>query len=154
MAASAFLIQIDMQSWYVSCVLCRILNIPTKFGDDWSIRKGMATIFRSSRWRRPQSSIQIDMLFYYVSCVLCQILNTQTFKMAATASLNLGEYMRIWSHSCVLCQILNIPIKFGEDWSNSKEMATDFRSSRWRQRPSWKIHFQLNRQYEKGIPSL
>ena len=30
-----------------------------------------------------------------------------------------------------------IPSKFGEDWCSSKEMATDFRNSRWRRPPSW-----------------
>ena len=33
-------------------------------------------------------------------------------------------------------------------------MATDFRNSRWRRPPSWKIHFRLNRHYEKGTPGL
>ena len=33
-------------------------------------------------------------------------------------------------------------------------MTTGFRNSRWRRPPSWKIHFRLNRHYEKGTPGL
>ena len=57
------------------------------------------------------------------------------FKMVAAAILNLVN-MHFWYDSCVLCQILNILIKFGEDWSNSKEMASHFRNERWRRPPS------------------
>ena len=73
--------------------------------------------------------------------------------MAGPPSLILVN-MDFWYDSCILCQILNLPTKFCEDWSNSKEMATDFRNSRWRWQPSSKIHFRLNRQYEKGTPGL
>ena len=62
--------------------------------------------------------------------------------------------MHFWCNICVLCQILNIPIKFGDDWFNNKEMATDFRNSRWRRPPSWNLHFRLNRHYEKGTSGL
>ena len=41
-----------------------------------------------------------------------------------------GYDIRVWGH------VLNIPIKFGEDWSTSKVVATDFRNSRWRRPPS------------------
>ena len=44
-------------------------------------------------------------------------------------------------NSCVLCHILNMPTEFGDDRSNSNEMATDFRNSRWRRPPPW---FLLN----------
>ena len=40
---------------YDSCVLWRILNIPTIFSEHWSISKEMATHFRNSGWRRPPS---------------------------------------------------------------------------------------------------
>ena len=73
--------------------------------------------------------------------------------MLADAILNFGEY-RFWSDHSVLCQILNNPTKFGEDWSISKEMATDFRNSRGQRQSSWKIHFRLNRKYEKGTLGL
>ena len=36
----------------------------------------------------------------------------------------------------VIHRIRNIRTKFGENWSNSKEIATAFRNSRWRQPPS------------------
>ena len=55
--------------------------------------------------------------------------------------------MHFGCNSCVLCQIFNIPTKFGEDRSNSNEMATDFRNSRWRPPPSWiaiNMHFWCN----------
>ena len=41
-----------------------------------------------------------------------------------------GYDIRVWGH------VLNIPIKFGEDWSTSGKVATDFRNSRWRRPPS------------------
>ena len=46
--------------------------------------------------------------------------------------------MHFWHNSCVLCQILNLLTKFGEDWFNSKEIATVFRNTRWQRQPSWK----------------
>ena len=58
-----------------SCVLCQILNIPTKFGEDGSNSKEMATHFRNSRWRRPPSWTLANMRFRFDSCILCQILN-------------------------------------------------------------------------------
>ena len=115
-------ILVSMQIQCNICVLCRILNILTKFGDDWSKSKEMATDFRNSRWRPPPSWISVNMHF--------------------------------WCNSYVLCQILNIIIKFGGDWSDSKEMATDSRNSSRRLQPSWKIHFRLNRHYEKETPGL
>jgi len=39
------------------CVLNQSDNILTKFGDDWSNRNEMATVFQNSRWRRPPSWI-------------------------------------------------------------------------------------------------
>ena len=51
------------------------------------------------------------------------------------------DSMCFWPNSYVLCQILNIPTELGEDWFNSKEMATDVRYSRWRRPPAW---FLLN----------
>ena len=93
-----------------------------KFGEDLSNSEEMATVFRNSRRRRPQSLVMVNMHFR--------------------------------SDSCVLCQILNISTKFSDDWFTSEEMATDFRNSRWRRPPSWKIHFWLNRHYEKGTPGL
>ena len=71
--------------------------------------------------------------------------------MAAAATLTFGEFavlndtvlpslilasIHFLYDSRVFCQILNIPTKFGEDWSNSKEMAAHFRNSRWRRPPS------------------
>ena len=55
--------------------------------------------------------------------------------------------MHFWCNSCFLCQIFNITTEFGEDRSNSNEMATDFRNSRWRPPPSWifvNMHFWCN----------
>jgi len=37
------------------CVLNESGNVPTKYSDDWSNSKEMATVFRNSRWRRPPS---------------------------------------------------------------------------------------------------
>ena len=44
-----------------SCVLCQILNIPTKFGDDWFNSNEMVTEFQNSRRRRPPSWIWVNM---------------------------------------------------------------------------------------------
>ena len=66
--------------------------------------------------------------------------------MAAPAILNFFNF-HIWCNNYALCQILNTPTKFGEDRSNSNEMATDFRNSRWRPPPSWifvNMHFWCN----------
>jgi len=49
-----------------------------------------------------------------------------------------GRHLELWlrrffrRHRCDLNQSSNIPTKFGDDWSNSKEMATVFLNSRWR----------------------
>ena len=51
-----------------------------------------------------------------------------------------------WLSTCVLFQILNIPTKFGEDWSYSEKMVTNFRNSRWRRQPSLisvNVHFDM-----------
>jgi len=50
-----------------------------------------------------------------------------------------GRHLEIWLPrffdvtDVVKIKVLNIPTKCGYDWSNSKEMATVFRNSRWRQ---------------------
>jgi len=44
-------------------------------------------------------------------------------KMAAAAIWN-HSYLDVRCHWCVLNQSGNIPIKFADDWSNSKEIAT------------------------------
>ena len=56
--------------------------------------------------------------------------------MTIAAILNLGN-VRFSTEQYVLYEICNIPTKFGADWSNSKDMVTVFRNSRWRQPPSW-----------------
>ena len=43
---------VNMHFWCNICVLCQILNIPIKFGDDWFNSNEMATDFRNSWWRR------------------------------------------------------------------------------------------------------
>ena len=129
----------------------------------------MATDLRNSRWRRPPSWIPVSMQIQCNICVLCHILNIPTdfgddwtkSKEMATDFQNLRWWpppswilviMQLWCNSCVICQSFNIPTKFGEDRSNSKDMATHFRNSGWRRQPSWKLHFRLNRYYEKEIP--
>ena len=62
-----------------------------------------------------------------------------------------GYDIRVWGH------VLNIPIKFGEDWSTSKEVATDFRNSRWRQPPSLvlvKCFFNVTVAFYVGLSSF
>ena len=71
-------IPVSMQIRCNICVLCQILNIPTKFGDDWSKSKDIATDFRNSRWRRPPTWISVNMHLWCNSYVLCQILNIRT----------------------------------------------------------------------------
>ena len=131
----------------------------------------MATDFRSSRWLRPPSWIPVSMQIQCYICVFCHILNIPTefgdgwfeSKEMATDFRNsrwrppsswISVNVHFWCNSNVLCQILNILTNFGEDWSDSKEMATNSRNSRWWRQPSWKIHFQLNRHYEKITPGL
>jgi len=40
-----------------------------------------------------------------------------------------GRHLELWLLRLVLNQSSNIPAKFGDDWSNSKEMASVFRNS-------------------------
>ena len=60
------------------CILYRICNIPTKFGENWSTSKGMATNFRNSRWQQPSSWILMNMHLWHESGVLCQFRNIST----------------------------------------------------------------------------
>ena len=76
---------LHLEFWWIcifnvkeSWVLWQIFNIPTKFGEDWSNSKEMATDFRNLRWRRSPSLILVNMHFQYCSCVLLQILNIPT----------------------------------------------------------------------------
>ena len=57
--------------------------------------------------------------------------------MAGAAILNNVKMHFCCINSYVQGQILKIPTKFGEDLSNSNEMATDFWNSKWRAPPSW-----------------
>ena len=62
-----------------------------------------------------------------------------------------GYDIRVWGH------VLNIPIEFGEDWSTSKEVATDFRNSRWRRPPSMvsvKCNFNVTVAFYVGLSSF
>ena len=60
---SPSLILVNKHFKYGSCVLLQILNIPTKFCEDWSNSKEMATDFRNSRWRQPLSWLLVNMHF-------------------------------------------------------------------------------------------
>jgi hypothetical protein len=73
--------------------------------------------------------------------------------MSVSAILILSNYA-ILIQNCVPCMISNIPIKFEDDWFNNNEMAANFRNSRWRWPPFWKVHFRFSHQYEKEIPGL
>jgi len=48
----------------------------------------------------------------------------------------------------------NVFTNFGDDRSNTTEMAAVFRNPRWRRPPSWKVHFRLDHHHEKLISSL
>ena len=61
--------------WCDSCVICQSFNIPTKFCENRSNSKKMATDFQNSIWRPPPSWIFVNMHFWCNICVLCQILN-------------------------------------------------------------------------------
>ena len=50
--------------------------------------------------------------------------------------------------------VFNIPIIFEDDRFNNNEMAANFRNSRWRWPPFWKVHFRFSHQFEKEIPGL
>ena len=65
-------ILINMHFSFESCVLCQILNIPIKFGEDWSDSREMATHFRNSRLWLPPSPILINMRFWSDGGVPCQ----------------------------------------------------------------------------------
>ena len=57
--------------------------------------------------------------------------------MAADAILNLGKYAFAICQLRSMADSQDIPhTKFGEDWSNSEEMATVFQNTRWRRQPS------------------
>ena len=152
-----------MQFLYGSGAQWQILNILTKFGEDWSISDDMATDLRNSRWRPLPSSIPVNMHYWCNSCVQHHILNFPTkFGDDWSNSNEMATDFRnsrwrrppswilgithSWCNSCVQWQTFNIPTEFGEDWSNSKEMATDFRNTRWRRPPSWiyeNMHFYV-----------
>ena len=55
--------------------------------------------------------------------------------MATTATFIFVEYMRFGYDICVWGHVHNIPNEVGEDWSTSKEVATNFLNSRWRRPP-------------------
>ena len=46
-----------------SCIQHRICNIPTKFGENLSNSKEIATVFHYSRWRQPTSQFQVSLRF-------------------------------------------------------------------------------------------
>jgi len=56
MAAAAILNYDYLDFRHHRCVLNQSSNNPTKFGDDWSHGKEMATVFRYSRWRQQDES--------------------------------------------------------------------------------------------------
>ena len=151
--------------------LHRIGNIPTKFGENYGqIIKELQQFFAiQDGGSRHLDSWWIRVSWWYSA--FHQIRNMRTkfsahwpnFEEMATPFRNsrwrrppscILVNMPFWYDSCVLCQILNLPTKLCRYWSNSKDMATDCRHSRWRRPPSWKIHFRLNRHYEKGTPGL
>ena len=116
-----------------------------------------ATNFRNSTWRPLPSWIFENIHFWCNICVQCHILNMATdFQnwRRRRPPYWIAVNMHFWCNGCVICQNFNILTKFGEDRFNSKEMATDFRNSRWRRPPSWKLHFRLNRHYEKAASGL
>jgi len=65
-----------------------------------------------------------------------------------------GRHLELWLLKFVNVTGNYIPNKFEDDWLISNEVATVFRNPRWRQPPSWKVHFQLNRLHENWIPCL
>ena len=57
--------------------------------------------------------------------------------MAAAAIFEFNPCADFRLNSCIQHRTYNIPTQFGENRSNSKEIAKVFRNSRWRQTPSW-----------------
>ena len=56
MAAAAILTSGPFSHFRLNiCILHRICEISTKFVETWSNIKGMATVFRNSRWQQPPS---------------------------------------------------------------------------------------------------
>ena len=92
----------------------------------------------------------ISIAFYVVFAIsrsnlerIGQITKKWQFKMAAAVILNFVSWL-FWRESRILYQIRHIPVKFGDDWMNNKEMATVFLHSRRRQTPFWifiNLHF-------------
>ena len=131
------------------CVLHRMRNNLTKFGKDWSNDSELSTVFRNSRCNR-----HLDRrLQYYLVRIDHVVKKWQLFfeiQDGGSRHIEFG-WMCVFRHdSCVLYWICKVLIKFGEGWSNRKEMVVINRNSRWRRQPSWKIHFRLNHQYEKN----
>jgi len=62
--------------------------------------------------------------------------------------------MHFRRHWYVLNQSPIVATNFGDDRSNTKEMAAVFRNPSWRQPPSWKVPFRLNHYHKKWIPCL
>ena len=133
------------------------------------ITKKWQQFFRNLRWRPPPSWILVSLRFWRESRILYQIRHIpvkfgddwMNNKEMATVFLNsrwrrtpfwIFNNLHFWQFSYIPYRIRHMPTKFGENRSNSNEMATVFRNPRWRRPPSWKLHFRLNRQYEKGIP--
>ena len=61
----------------------------------------------------------------------------QFFGIQDAAILIFGNYAFFRLNRCILHRGFNMFTKFGEGWSISKEMATVFRNSIWRQLPYW-----------------
>ena len=70
------------------------------FGENRSISNELATVFRYARWQQLPPCISVNVLI---------------FDLTDTSYIGVSH---------------NIPIKFGEDWSNGKEMATVFQNSK------------------------
>jgi len=146
---------VTMQFIWHRCVPNRGHNIPTKFADNRSNDKHIGILLRNSRWRRLSCWILVIWPFR-LACMYSvansqypyQIkhLISQIVKKWQPFFLNLRwrrppswifETMYFRRHRNDLNRSLNVFIKFGEDRSNSKEMAAVFRNPRWRRPPSW-----------------
>ena len=144
--------------------MCHIVNIPTKFGEDWSNSKEMTTDFRNSRRRRPPSWSSVKKHFKCDICVLCQILNVSTkfgedwsnSKEMAThfrnstwrrppSGLSLNVVFLIWQLRSTADSKYSHQIWWGV--VQCIEVATDFLNSKQRWTPSWSLilmHFNCD----------
>ena len=131
------------------CILNRTLNNSIKFGRDWSISEGLATVYQNPRWRLPPSWDVVQVQIFDITVTLSiefttfppnlvstdQISNKrqQFFKIRDGGSRHLElKSMCVFRHDrCISHRSHTNPTKFGEDWSIGNDSTTLVWNPKW-----------------------